>query len=247
MLFKNVVWQIKSSFDFWVVAFFYLCTFAVACVSVSVCWTCDSTCLLLLLVLCFPFFPASRAGGLVGVEDDSPVSACFSASAVVFLRSRGTFAACSCSLAAFWCREQLVLRALPSPQLVTLHAASPAARSLRSSTSVSLPSSSSRSSAELDLAESESLAEKASTPLRFFFFGILSAVGAGSWALACAHALAISFRSFALACSLSFFCFASLASLAAWLSFLGGIARNGQTVDCVVPELLGLKPLQLGN
>ena len=50
---------------------------------------------------------------MVGVEDDSPVSACFGAPAVVFLRSRGTFAACSCSLAAFWCRGQLVLRILP--------------------------------------------------------------------------------------------------------------------------------------
>ena len=192
-------------------------------------------------MLCFPFLPASRAGCLVGVEDDSTVSACFGAPAVVFLRSRGAFAACSCWSAAFWCRGQLVLLALPSPQLFTLHASSPAARSLRSSTSVSLPSSSSRSSAELDLPESESLEENC-----FFLLGILSAVGAGSSALACAHALAVSFRSFA-ARSLSFFSLASLAALAAWLSFLGGIARNGQTVDCVVAELLGLKPLQLGN
>ena len=83
--------------------------------------------------------------------------------------------------------------------------------------------------------------------MRFFFFGILSVVGAGFRPLACARALAVSFTTFALARSSSFFCFASLASLSAWLSFLGGIARNGQTVDWVVPELLGLKPLQLGN
>ena len=82
--------------------------------------------------------------------------------------------------------------------------------------------------------------------MRFFFFGILSVVGAGFRLLACARALAVSFTTFALSRSSSF------SALPAWppcppCSPSWGIARNGQTVDWVVPELLGLKPLQLGN
>jgi hypothetical protein len=61
--------------------------------------------------------------------------------------------------------------------------------------------------------------------------------------LACDRASAVSFTTFDLNRSSSAFLLASLSALFS----LWGIAQNGQTVDWVVPELLGLKPLQLGN